>query len=91
MAISCRPDISYAVGRLSRHMHTPTDAAIQDCAHLLGYMNCVEHRGLGLFYSAAATTTRNHFSGFYGLHQNGVIRGIHGSLTDVHSRSREAK
>ncbi len=50
MAISCRPDISYAVGRLSRFMHGPTDKAVNDCIHLLGYLKTPHHRLLCLEY-----------------------------------------
>ena len=38
MSVSCRPDIAYGVGRLSRHKHGPTEEAAMDCAHLLGYL-----------------------------------------------------
>jgi hypothetical protein len=86
MSISCRPDISYAVGRLSRHMHNTTDDAARDCAHLLGYLNDATNKGLGLLYCVNGNSMRSHMVRMHGQHRNGTLRGIQGALTDVHGR-----
>jgi hypothetical protein len=38
MSITCRPDISYAVGKISRGMHSPTLAHVRMLEHCLGYI-----------------------------------------------------
>ena len=86
MSISCRPDISYAVGRLSRHMHKPDNDAAKDCAHLLGYLNDASHKGLGLLYSVQDNKMRSHMVRMHGEHRNGLLRGIQGAITDIHGR-----
>ena len=86
MSISCRPDISYAVSKLSRHMHGPTDDAARDCAHLLGYLNDASNKGLGLLYCVDNNKMRSHMVRMHGEHRNGLLRGIQGALTDVHGR-----
>jgi len=45
IAITCRPDISHAVGRVSRTMHKPTEQSIGQVIRLLQYLNNTkEHR-----------------------------------------------
>ena len=51
--VACRPDISFAVGRLARHMHTPTDDAAAECAHLLAYLK--QTKSLKLLYQSGPT------------------------------------
>ena len=86
MSVSCRPDIAYGVGRLSRHMHGPTEEAVMDCAHLLGYLGDAKHKGLGLLFCVDNNLMRKHMCRMHGEHRNGMIRGIQGAITDVHGR-----
>ena len=46
LSITCRPDISHAVGRISRAMHNPTPENANQVIQLLGYSGL--RRGLGV-------------------------------------------
>ena len=38
MPITCRPDITYGIGKTSRDMHQPTPAHVASLKHLIPYM-----------------------------------------------------
>ena len=59
LSITCRPDISYVVGRLSRGMHKPTRAHVNLLKSLLKYLNC--HRDTPLVYKSGVTEAHRHF------------------------------
>ena len=48
MSITCRPDLTYAVGRLSRGMHTPDMKHVQMMQSVIGYLRF--QRGRKLVY-----------------------------------------
>ena len=51
-AVSTRPDISYAVGMLSRAMHCPTPELLDEAERVLTYLHL--HRDVGLTYGTDA-------------------------------------
>ena len=60
MSITCRPDISYAVGRVSRGMHNPERHHIKMLEHLCGYMRAYPH--LKLIYQRHGNQIETHLS-----------------------------
>ena len=55
-----RPDVSYAVNRLSQYMHQPTDAHMQAAKRVLRYLaGTIDH---GIFFSATNSLTLHAFS-----------------------------
>ena len=60
MSITCRPDIAYAVGRVSRGMHNPERHHIKMLEHLCGYMRAYPH--LKLIYQRQDNQIEQHLS-----------------------------
>ena len=46
ISITCRPDITQAVGRVSRAMHAPTDMHIAQVMTLMGYLRLTQNHKL---------------------------------------------
>ena len=59
ISVTCRPDITYVVGRLSRGMHKPTRAHVNLLKCLLKYLN--SHRDTPLVYQAENNEAHKHF------------------------------
>jgi hypothetical protein len=59
MSITCRPDISYAVGKISRGMHSPTLAHVRMLEHCLGYI--YRHKARALVYLRSGNAVETHF------------------------------
>ena len=89
MSISCRPDVSYGIGRLSRHMHNPTPEAVSECIHLLGYLKVPKHRLTCLEYRVSGNRLRTMMSGMHG-DKNGALRGVSGRLTNAQGQPLDA-
>ena len=58
MSITCRPDISFAVGRVSRGMQAPTYKHVKMLEHLCGYMRNFPH--LKLVYQRSGSPIDAH-------------------------------
>jgi hypothetical protein len=52
LSVNTRPDISYAVGVLSRFMNAPTEQHLKAAKHVLRYLS--KYPGMGLFYGFQA-------------------------------------
>ena len=89
MAVSCRPDISYAIGRLSRHMHGPSDGAVLEGLHLIGYLKTPHHRLLSLEYRVTDNRLRSMMSTMHG-DKFGALRGVSGRLTNAQGKPLDA-
>ena len=61
--VTCRPDISYAVGVLARGMHNPTKCHVNKLKCLLKYLN--SHRDTPLVYRRKDTCAHTHFAVSY--------------------------
>ena len=57
-SITCRPDITFAVGRVSRGMHAPTPQHVRMLEHLLGYLKKFPH--LKLVYMHQGNAVESH-------------------------------
>ena len=58
MSITCRPDISFAIGRVSRGMQAPTYTHVKMLEHLCGYMRNFPH--LKLTYQRSGSPIYSH-------------------------------
>jgi hypothetical protein len=89
MSVSCRPDMSYGIGRLSRHMHSPTEEAILECLHMLGYLKVPKHRLTCLEYRASGNRLRKMMANMHG-DKLGALRGVSGRLTNAQGKPLDA-
>jgi len=55
-----RPDICYAVGKLSQYLKSPTNIHMQVAHHILKYLKGIV--GRGLFFSSSSSTSLTGFS-----------------------------
>ena len=61
MAITCRPDITFAIGKTSRGMHQPTPAHVASLKHLISYM--WRTKEFKFRYLATGCNVRSHLRG----------------------------
>ena len=61
MSITCRPDITFAIGKTSRGMHQPTPAHVAALKHLISYM--WKTRDFKFRYFASGCNVRSHLKG----------------------------
>ena len=60
MAITCRPDITFAIGKTSRGMHRPTPAHVASLKHLLSHLWWA--RDYKLHYYRSGCNVQSHFT-----------------------------
>ena len=60
MSITCRPDISFAIGRVSRGMHKPERHHVKMLEHLCGYLKA--YPGIKLIYQRTGNAIETHLS-----------------------------
>ena len=61
MSITCRPDITFAIGKASRGMHQPTPAHVAALRHLISYM--WKTRDFKFRYFSSGCNVRSHLKG----------------------------
>ena len=61
MSITCRPDITFAIGKASRGMHQPTPAHVAALKHLISYM--WKTRDFKFRYFSSGCNVRSHLRG----------------------------
>ena len=61
MSITCRPDITFAIGKTSRGMHQPTPAHVAALKHLISYM--WKTRDFKFRYFSSGCNVRSHLRG----------------------------
>ena len=61
MSITCRPDITFAIGKTSRGMHQPTPAHVAALKHLISYM--WKTRDFKFRYFSSGCNVRSHLKG----------------------------
>ena len=60
MAITCRPAITFAIGKTSRWMHQPTPTHVASLEYLLSYL--LRTRDYKLHYCRSGCNVRGHFT-----------------------------
>eukprot|EP00633_Aureoumbra_lagunensis_P010711 CAMPEP_0197341088 /NCGR_PEP_ID=MMETSP0892-20130614/46048_1 /TAXON_ID=44058 ORGANISM="Aureoumbra lagunensis, Strain CCMP1510" /NCGR_SAMPLE_ID=MMETSP0892 /ASSEMBLY_ACC=CAM_ASM_000538 /LENGTH=1284 /DNA_ID=CAMNT_0042845965 /DNA_START=532 /DNA_END=4386 /DNA_ORIENTATION=- len=61
LSTTCRPDLTQALGRCSRGMHSPTYHHIQILEQIFKYLKKPENRALKLFFRHDGAPTQQHF------------------------------
>ena len=61
MSITCRPDITYGIGKTSRGMHPPTPAHVASLKHLISHM--WKTRDYKFRYFASGCNVKSHLRG----------------------------
>ena len=81
MSITCRPDITFAIGKTSRGMHQPTPAHVAALKHLISYM--WRTRGFKFRYLSTGCNVRSHLRGISSQDASiSLYAGSDGQLVD---------
>ncbi|GJX90447.1 retrovirus-related pol polyprotein from transposon TNT 1-94 [Tanacetum coccineum] len=79
-----RPDVSFAVNRLSQYMHAPTQLHWQSLKRVLRYLKGTVHHGLFLKHGSPLTLTGFSDSDWGGIRCGSVPRVCNNTLTKYH-------
>ena len=81
MSITCRPDITFAIGKTSRGMHQPTPAHVAALKHLISYM--WRTRDFKFRYLSTGCNVRSHLRGISSQDASiSLYAGSDGQLVD---------